>query len=258
MYPLLGRFGPFFLYSYQYVWGAGILAALALAYHLAPRPRQWRDWFDPLLAGLIAGILGGRAAYVGLNWAYFQSEPAEIWQIWRGGLTYHGALLAGLLAVWQCQARGEPRTWHCLVGANTLALLLPLLHATGWAACFLHGCGYGRPAAPGGLAVSLPDSFGVVDLRYPTQLLGMGFSFLVWLLIARGQRRANQRLVDPSRQRAYSLFWLALLLLMAGNLALWFWRGDRQSIMGVILDAGIAAAALIALTINRNSTSGRS
>ncbi len=238
MHPILGRFGPFFLYTYQYVWGLGILAALALAYHLAPRPRQWHEWFDPLLAGLIAGILGGRAAYVGVNWAYFQTEPAEIWLVWRGGLNYHGVLLVGLLAVWQW---GNWRDLHWDAAANTLALLLPLLHMTGWAACFFHGCGYGRLASPGWLTANLPDSFGVFDLRYPTQLLGIGFSLLVLLLITRGKR------LLPGQ----TLFWLALLLLTTSNLVVWLWRGDRQTMLGPLLDAGIAAAAFIALIRSR-------
>lgn len=248
MHPLLGRFGPFFLYTYQYVWGLGILGALVLAYHLAPRPQQWRDWFDPLLVGLIAGILGGRAAYVGVNWAYYQAEPTEIWLVWRGGLSYHGVLLAGLLAVWLWSNWRNLR-WDAVAGA--LALLLPLLHLTGWTACFFHGCGYGRLAAPGWFAANLPDSFGVFDLRYPTQLAGMGFSLLILPAIIGLRRRANQ----PTGR---ALFWLTLLLLTLSHLLLWIWRGDRQGLMGPILDAGIAAVALIALLINRSPTSLRS
>ena len=237
MYPILGRFGPFFLYTYQYVWALGILGALALAYHLAARPRQWQAWFDPFLVGLIAGILGGRVAFVVVNWAYYQMELAEIWLVWRGGLGYHGALLAGLVAVWQWSNWRGPR-WQ--LTANTLALLLPLLHLTGWTACFFHGCGYGRLASPGWLALNLPDSFGVFDLRYPTQLLGIGLSLLILLLVIWGKRRLPE-------QSAHALFWLALLLLTTSNLLIWPWRGDGQTMLGPLVDAGIAAAALIAL-----------
>lgn len=246
MHPLLGRFGPFFLYTYQYVWGLGILGGLALAYALTPRPRRAADWFDPLLLGLMAGIFGGRVATVAVHWDYYRVTPGEIWLVWRGGLSYHGALLAALAGMWLWDRwRGGNWMWN----AGILPLLLPLLHLTGWFACYWQGCGYGKLALPGLLAADLPDNYGVFDLRYQTQLLGMGLSLLVLLLSIYARRRKM-----PPRNS----FWLTLLLLAGTNLLLWPWRGDQITIVGFWVDAALVIGSLLALLLGGNAGSKQS
>lgn len=63
---------------------------------------KWRisldKMLDVLIYGTLAGIIGARAYYVIFQWDYYKLHPAEIPQIWQGGLAIYGGIIAGLLA----------------------------------------------------------------------------------------------------------------------------------------------------------------
>ena len=232
MYPILGRYGSFFLYSYTTVLGLGVVAGVALVWWQTGREKRPFSP-NPLLLGLTLALLLGRASFVWAQWDYFQQRPDQIWQLWQGGFTYHGALLGGLMGAWLGRKT---------VPLPLLALPLALLHAAGWAACLLEGCAYGHPTTLGLLAADLPDDFGVMALRYQTQLVGLLASLLLlgvlfWLYWRWGK---NGR-----------FFFLTLLLTSLIHLPLTLLRGDPVTQFGslrldTLLDAGVV---LIALTL---------
>ena len=45
---------------------------------------------------LLSALISGRAAYVSLNWEYFQDQIFEIPQVWLGGLAWPGALAGAI------------------------------------------------------------------------------------------------------------------------------------------------------------------
>ena len=53
---------------------------------------------DVLIYGTFGGIIGARAYYVIFQWDYYSQNPAEILQIWNGGLAIYGGIIGGLLA----------------------------------------------------------------------------------------------------------------------------------------------------------------
>ena len=53
---------------------------------------------DVLIYGTFAGIIGARAYYVIFQWDYYSVHPAEIFQIWQGGLAIYGGIIGGILA----------------------------------------------------------------------------------------------------------------------------------------------------------------
>ena len=233
MYPILARYGPFFLYSYTVVIGLGLAAAIGLTAWLERRDGRSRPgWIDALLIALLAGLVAGRAVFVLANRPYFQENPGEIALVWQGGLNYHGFLIAGLLAfsAWLLWQRQSPAGY-----AGLLAPALALASAFGWLACWFEGCAYGRETVLGPLATDLPDSFGVRGLRYQTQLIGLALSLLALLLILILRRR-----VRPER-----LFWLALLALSAGRVVVGLLRGDAAPMIGQ-LRLDVAADAILA------------
>jgi phosphatidylglycerol:prolipoprotein diacylglycerol transferase len=148
MNPIWGRYGPYFLYGYTVVLSLGIVLALGLTAALAHREAV-RGWLDGALAATAGALLAGRVAFVWLNRPYFAENPTEAWQLWLGGLNYHGALLGGLVGLW-LWARLTSRPFGRYAGL--FAPGLALLAAAGWAACAVDGCAYGRAAAPGPLA----------------------------------------------------------------------------------------------------------
>lgn len=233
MYPILGRYGSFFLYSYTAVLGLGLVMGVGLVWW-----QRWREKRpfspDPLLLAIALALLLGRASFVWAQWGYFQQRPAESWQLWQGGLTYHGALCGGLIGAWLGKKQ---------LPLPLLALPLALLHAAGWAACLLEGCAYGRPTTLSLLAADLPDDFGVYALRYQTQLLGVLASLLLLagLLWATGRWGKNCR-----------FFPLTLLLTTLIHLSLTLLRGDPSPQLGplrldTLLDGGVVLLSLFLL-----------
>ncbi len=53
---------------------------------------------DVLIYGTFGGIIGARAYYVAFEWDYYSAHPAEIFQIWNGGLAIYGGIIGGILA----------------------------------------------------------------------------------------------------------------------------------------------------------------
>ena len=53
---------------------------------------------DVLIYGTFGGIIGARAYYVIFEWDYYSLNPAEIFQIWNGGLAIYGGIIGGLIA----------------------------------------------------------------------------------------------------------------------------------------------------------------
>ncbi len=235
MFPILGRFGPLVIYSYTAVLSLGAALGLGVAAY-RNKSVKLPDWPDGMLAGLAMGLLGGRAGFVWMEWGYFQARPSQIFHIWQGGLSYHGALLGGLAGVW-LWSRWRGRPFAAI--AALIAPLLPLGSGFGWLACWLEGCGYGRQAPLGWLTADLPDAFGLFAVRYQTQLLGIFASLLLfgWLW-----RRANW---PPLRQLAFSLGWLSLAHAGIGVL-----RGDTAVFLGnirldILLDLLLAFLSLL-------------
>lgn len=212
MYPILGRYGPFFFYSYTAILGSGLLLALGITRGLA-RERFAPAWWRGVVLALAAALLAGRAGFVASHPDYYKLHPGEIGWIWQGGLSYDAALPAALLTLWWWRRR-QRLSFYPLA-----ALLAPgalLWGAAGWLACYLEGCAYGRETTLGWLAADLPDSFGVYAVRYQTQLAGAAAFLLLALVIWRLRRK----------MRPGPLFWLALALASAIRALLSLWRGD--------------------------------
>jgi phosphatidylglycerol:prolipoprotein diacylglycerol transferase len=66
---------------------------------------------------VISAIVGARVYYIILRWAYFLDHPSEAFNVRLGGMTIHGALVAGALVTWwYCRRHGEPLwTWVDLI-----------------------------------------------------------------------------------------------------------------------------------------------
>ncbi|HID51779.1 MAG TPA: hypothetical protein EYP41_07075, partial [Anaerolineae bacterium] len=175
--------------------------------------------------------LGARAGFAAANWTYYAERPWEIWQFWQGGLSYHGALLAGLAALggWSVW-RGRPFARD----AARLAPALILVAASGWLACYLEGCAYGAETTLGPLAADLPDNYGVFAVRYQTQLLGLGLTLLILpLILWLGRRRPDT-----------AVFWFTILLLSLVHLLVGAMRADTSALSS-LLDAGLVIIAFI-------------
>ncbi len=87
----------------------GIIVAIWLSRELARRRGMDPEFIldiAPLV--VVAGLIGARAYYVLLRFDYFTDRPSEIINIRLGGMTIHGAIVAGVLMLaYLCHRRGE-------------------------------------------------------------------------------------------------------------------------------------------------------
>lgn len=132
---------------------------------------------EALLVAVLFTVIGARLGYVLTNWHLYVDDPWKILAIWRGGLTFHGALVAVLLAL----------SLHSYLRRVPLMSLLDLSipyisfsYALGRIGCFLNGCCYGHLTSMSwGMAYpGLSDA-----LRHPTQLYSALAAFIIALIL---------------------------------------------------------------------------
>jgi phosphatidylglycerol:prolipoprotein diacylglycerol transferase len=106
--PVLISIGPFAIRWYALAYIVGILLGWLYARALiraeslwgGPAPLSVADFDDFVLWVTLGIILGGRTGYVLFyNPAHFAAHPAEIVQLWKGGMSFHGGFAGCLLAV---------------------------------------------------------------------------------------------------------------------------------------------------------------
>lgn len=128
--PAVFQFGGFGLRWYGLLFSSGAI----IGYFFARREWRERGWqlleLEQLVALLIfGGLLGARLFDVFVfEWWYFKDHLGEILSVWRGGLAFHGGLLAATgVLIWWCKK--NKRSW--LMVADTLAPALALAQAIG-------------------------------------------------------------------------------------------------------------------------------
>ena len=68
-----------------------------------PAPLKVEDFDDFILWVTLGIILGGRTGYVLFyNLPHFIEHPLEIFQVWNGGMSFHGGFLGCVVAVITC------------------------------------------------------------------------------------------------------------------------------------------------------------
>jgi phosphatidylglycerol:prolipoprotein diacylglycerol transferase len=102
--PIIFSIGPVALRWYGMMYLIGFLVAMFLANRAADKSvGEWtRDQVSDLLFYSFLGvILGGRIGYVLFyQWEYFLADPLYLFQIWQGGMSFHGGLLGVITAVY--------------------------------------------------------------------------------------------------------------------------------------------------------------
>ncbi len=258
MYPVLFRVSGYPIYSYTLLLDLGLLLGLLVAWWQARRLDALSDpgaVVDSAFWGVIGGVLGGRAGYVLAQGEYFAYHPEEMWQVWRGGLSWHGAFLGGALTLlaWHTLRNwltprprdGGPRRLPppLLALTDALAPGLALGAIFDWIGCFLSGVGHGV-VSYGPLTYDLPDLYGVQARRFATQPVGAVWSAIVFGLLLLSGRRSR---------RGFNTF-AYLFLTFGGDLLLGFTRADETLYLGLwragqVVDAVLAAAGALGLIL---------
>lgn len=175
------------------------------------------------------GLIGARLAHVLGEWRHYFAQPADIFRVTSGGMTFYGGfLLAFLCGMLLARARRIP----VLALADYGVPGLVLGHGIGRIGCLLNGCCYGSPTvSPLGLATA-----GAV--RWPVPLFEAVFNlalcaFLNWVYL---------------RRRSFTGQVLALYLLVyaAWRFAVEFLRADDRVFVLGLSGAQWTSMALLA------------
>jgi phosphatidylglycerol:prolipoprotein diacylglycerol transferase len=101
--------------------------------------------FDDLISWLIISIiLGGRFGYIIFyNFNYYLINPIDIFKIWEGGMSFHGALLGVILATYLFSSKIKLKPLFLL---DIIACVAPIGLFFGRIANFINAELYGKPA----------------------------------------------------------------------------------------------------------------
>ncbi len=179
--PVALAIGPFKIHWYGLMYLLGFLAFWWLGKRRARRddsPIAPDQVGDLLFYGALGVILGGRIGYVLFyNFGQFLNDPAMIFRIWEGGMSFHGGLL-GVLLVILLYARKLGTGFFNL--ADFVAPMVPIGLGTGRIGNFINGELWGRATdLPWGMVFAHAD-----DLpRHPSQLYQAFLEGLVLFLV---------------------------------------------------------------------------
>src|SRR5499425_1276285 len=192
--PVLIQIGPFALRWYALAYITGILLGWMYARAIVRSEQFWggkapmtvTDFDDFVLWVTLGVILGGRIGYVLFyNPAHFAANPAEIVQLWKGGMSFHGGFLGVVLAtILFARSRGIP----FLSLADVTCAVYPVGHFLGRLANFIKPELWGRPTdVP--WAIVFPN--GGPLPRHPSQLYEAALEGLLLFVVLTALIRAG-------------------------------------------------------------------
>jgi phosphatidylglycerol:prolipoprotein diacylglycerol transferase len=192
--PVAFSIGPLSVRWYGLMYLAGFAAGWWLGVKriragLAPVTREQLD--DLIFYAVLGVILGGRLGYVLFyKPEYYFAHPLEIFEVWHGGMSFHGGFL-GVLAAMAFAARKYRINWWALM--DFVAPLCPIGLAAGRLGNFINGELWGRVTTlPWGMvfpgAGPLP--------RHPSELYefaleGVALFVILWWFSSRPRPRGQ-------------------------------------------------------------------
>jgi phosphatidylglycerol:prolipoprotein diacylglycerol transferase len=199
--PVALQLGPSAIKWYGLAYVAGLLLGWLYIKRLLAERRLWpadappfgADKLDDLLLYMTAGVIaGGRLGFVLLyEPAYYLRNLLEIPQVWRGGMSFHGALVGcGVALVLFARAKG--------VGVRSVmdacAAAVPIGLFFGRLANFINAELWGRPSSVP-WAMVFPD--GGPAPRHPSQLYEAVLEGLALFVVLRWLTHAKLGLKAP-------------------------------------------------------------
>ncbi len=234
MKPMIFEFGPIVIRWYGVMMALTILTSIVFAARWGPRFGIDRAFIDRITFWLaIVLFAGARLGYVVSHPAEFR-DPLEIFRLWHGGLTSHGAIAAGLLYGYLVSRRSGVSFWSL---ADTIAWTIPLGNIFVRFGNFMNGELYGDPTTlPWGIVFpTVPDV-----PRHPLQVYEMVLAAIILVVAWRVARR-----------RAFpgQVWWVIVVLTSIGRLFFDALRSEEHDILGLIAYGQVAAVILLVVGV---------
>ena len=186
--PIIFSVGPAQLRWYGLMYVIGFIVGGKILKHLVEKGffQVEKKGVDSLITHLLIGMfLGARLAYVFIyNWSYYQNHLIEILFVWKGGLSFHGAVVGMVCAAWAFARKNNislVQVTDCMALAGAQGLFF------GRVGNFINGELYGR-ITTSKLGMIFPA--GGPHLRHPSQLYegimeGIVLSIILWIFFKR-------------------------------------------------------------------------
>ena len=199
-WPVDVTLGPLSIRWYALAYIVGIVIGWWYIRREISTPRLWNaiprphaiEIDDFVTWATLGIILGGRLGYVIFyDPVHYLADPADIIQIWHGGMSFHGAVAGLWLAMWRY---AQPRSFSAYTLFDLVTSAAPIGLFFGRIANFINGELWGRPTdVPWGVlfprAGELP--------RHPSQLYEMAMEGFVLFLVLRYLTHHRQALSRP-------------------------------------------------------------
>lgn len=134
-----------------------------------------------LMICMLGTLLGARVAHVLFSWSYYRSNISLAFSPVQGGFDWFGAVVGGIVTSFLI-ASIQKLNWFELL--DRTAPLWYTISAALWLGTFLTGQYYG-PTSDAWYAIPVVDEWGSLAERAPIQILGVGGTLLVWVLLDR-------------------------------------------------------------------------
>jgi phosphatidylglycerol---prolipoprotein diacylglyceryl transferase len=177
--PVAISLGPFAVRWYALAYIGGIVFGWLYARSILKNEKLWGGpapisvvQLDDFILWVTLGIiLGGRTGYVLFyNLPFFAEHPIEIFELWKGGMSFHGGFMGCVVAVmWFARANKVP----ILSLGDITTAVGPIGLFLGRIANFINGELWGRPADPDLPWAMIFPTGGPVP-RHPSQLYEAG------------------------------------------------------------------------------------
>ncbi len=177
--PVIFAIGPLEVRWYGLVYALGfLLSGWWIGKNKQKLGLEGDEPWDLIFYSLVGGIIGARLFEAFWEPMYYLGNPINFLKIWQGGMSFHGGIVGGILAVWWlCRKRKWPLAKILDIGALPFALFM----AFGRIANFINSELLGR-AWSGSWCVDFGDGI----CRHPSTLYAsvkrfIVFGGLVWL-----------------------------------------------------------------------------
>jgi phosphatidylglycerol---prolipoprotein diacylglyceryl transferase len=223
----------------------GLGASLGL-WRVIQRVPRWQAsrWMNSALITLLGSLLGSRIVYVAFHTSYYAAHRLEAVEIWKGGLSWPGAVAGGLVGL-----VAVATIWRlpiALLADRLMPLASPLAIAV-WLGCWQSGISYGGRLPPGAWwGIPTRDETGAVYTRFPVQpLAALTLVIFFWWLELKSFPREH-----PGRLASLAGLGLAVNLLIFSFLRAdpsQLWIGVRPDVW-MALGLGLFCLLAYALT----------
>lgn len=271
--PVALSLGPVQVHWYGISYMVAFLLGWWLARIKASRLSDWnvRHVDDLLFYAVLGVVLGGRLGYILFyGFAGWLEDPARLFRVWEGGMSFHGGLIGVLLAMWLF-ARKTVKPFFEIT--DFIAPIVPVGLFTGRIGNFINGELWGAPTSlPWGMQVScqkfyflctdklqLPAGSMLTPALHPSQLYeaaleGLVLFLLLWLYAAKQPPRMA---VSGAFLLLYGIFrFLVELVRMPDAHIGYLWSGWMTMGQMLSIPMILTGAALIYLAYNRLPASG--